>query len=43
MQIASIHNRACYLRLVDDARQHIAQGDFCKWKASVITDLGRRR
>ena len=43
MQIASIHNLAFYLRLVDDARQHIAQGDFCKWKASVITDLGRRR
>ena len=42
MQIASIHNLAFYLRLVGDARQHIEQGDFMKWKASVIDQLGRR-
>ena len=42
MQIASIHNLAFYLRLVGDARQHIEQGDFVKWKASVIDQLGRR-
>ena len=43
MQIASIHNLAFYLRLVTDARNHILTGDFTKWKASVIDNLGRRR
>ena len=43
MQIASIHNLAFYLRLVTDARKHILAGDFTKWKASVIDNLGRRR
>ena len=43
MQIASIHNLAFYLRLVTDARNHIIGGDFTKWKASVIDNLGRRR
>jgi queuine tRNA-ribosyltransferase len=42
MQIASIHNLAFYLRLVTDARKHIFDGDFVKWKASVIDQLGRR-
>ena len=42
LQIASIHNLAFYLRLVGDARQHIAQGDFTQWKRSVIDELGRR-
>ena len=42
MQIASIHNLTFYLRLVGDARKHIEQGDFTQWKASVISDLGRR-
>ncbi|MCD8202523.1 MAG: tRNA guanosine(34) transglycosylase Tgt [Prevotella sp.] len=42
LQIGSIHNLAFYLRLVTDARQHIENGDFVKWKASVIDQLGRR-
>ena len=42
MQIASIHNVAFYIRLVTDARQHIEQGDFTVWKASIIDQLGRR-
>ena len=42
MQIASIHNLAFYLRLVGDARRHIIDGDFVRWKASVIDLLGRR-
>ena len=42
MQIASIHNLAFYLRLVGDARKHIIQGDFTKWKASIIDQLGKR-
>ena len=42
MQIASIHNLAFYLRLVGDARRHIEQGAFVRWKASVVDQLGRR-
>ncbi|MCD8291279.1 MAG: tRNA guanosine(34) transglycosylase Tgt [Prevotella sp.] len=42
LQIGSIHNLAFYLRLVTDARQHIENGDFVKWKASVIEQLGKR-
>ena len=43
MQIASIHNLAFYLRLVNDAQKHIEQGDFVHWKRSVVGQLGRRR
>lgn len=43
MQIASVHNLAFYLRLVTDARRHIVDGDFVKWKKSVIEQLGVRR
>ncbi len=42
MQIASIHNLAFYLRLVADARQHIANGDFTQWKRATVDNLGRR-
>ncbi len=42
MQIASIHNLAFYLRLVSDARRHILDGDFSRWKRSVIDNLDRR-
>ena len=42
MQIASIHNLSFYLRLVEDARTHIMQGDFTQWKRSVTDNLGRR-
>lgn len=41
-QIASIHNLAFYLRLVNDARKHIEQGDFTTWKNSVVNDMMRR-
>ena len=43
LQIASIHNLSFYLRLVSDARQHIAAGDFTSWKRSVTEQLGKRR
>ena len=43
LQIASIHNLAFYLRLVADARKHIEQGDFVKWKNSVVENMMRRR
>jgi queuine tRNA-ribosyltransferase len=40
--IASIHNLAFYQRLVHDARQHIAEGDFVKWKTDWIKQLAIR-
>lgn len=42
MQVASIHNLAFYLELVQTARQHIIAGDFTLWKSTVINELGRR-
>lgn len=43
LQIASIHNLAFYLRLVTDARKHIEQGDFVKWKNSAVENMMKRR
>lgn len=42
MQIASIHNLAFYLWLVDEARKHIKNGDFTHWKRGMIEQLSRR-
>jgi len=42
LQIASIHNLAFYLWLVNEARNHIFAGDFSMWKKSVIEDFSRR-
>jgi queuine tRNA-ribosyltransferase len=42
MQIASIHNLAFYLWLVQEARKHIAGGDFAVWKKSMVEQLSRR-
>ena len=41
-QIASIHNLAFYLRLVGEARKKIEEGDFGKWKNSMIKKLSER-
>jgi queuine tRNA-ribosyltransferase len=41
-QIASIHNLAFYLRLVTEARQKILEGDFKRWKNSMIKKLSER-
>jgi queuine tRNA-ribosyltransferase len=41
-QIASIHNLAFYLRLVSDAREKIKEGNFTKWKNSMIEKLSER-
>ncbi|HOH55245.1 MAG TPA: tRNA guanosine(34) transglycosylase Tgt [Paludibacteraceae bacterium] len=43
LQIASIHNLAFYLWLMNEARIHIQQGDFSPWKKGMIEQLGRRR
>ncbi len=42
MQIASIHNRAFYLSLVRQARQHILAGDFATWKRAKLEAITRR-
>lgn len=41
-QIASIHNLAFYLRLVELARKKILEGDFSTWKDSMVKKLSER-
>lgn len=41
-QIASIHNLAFYLDLVQTARKHILDGDFTEWKNSILPQLKQR-
>jgi len=41
-QIASIHNLGFYLKLVDQAREKIKEGNFKKWKNSMIKKLSER-
>jgi queuine tRNA-ribosyltransferase len=40
--IASVHNLAFYLWLVDEARKHIQQGDFVPWKNEMSATLKTR-
>lgn len=40
--IASLHNLAFYLWLVDEAHKHIEEGDFFSWKTSMVEVLKRR-
>jgi queuine tRNA-ribosyltransferase len=42
MQIASIHNLAFYLHLVQEARRHIIDGDFASWKNDLLPILKQR-
>ncbi len=42
LQIASIHNLAFYLRLVEQAREHIALGDFVAWKDMMVKRMSQR-
>lgn len=41
-QIASIHNLAFYLWLVEEARNHIAAGTFVAWKAIMVKKVATR-
>jgi queuine tRNA-ribosyltransferase len=41
-QISSIHNLAFYLNLVAEARNKINEGDFKKWKGSMVKKLSER-
>ncbi len=36
LQIASIHNLAFYLDIINKARQHIESGDFLSWKNEAV-------
>lgn len=42
LQIASIHNLAFYLWLVNEARMHIQAGDFSLWKGNMVSQLSNR-
>lgn len=42
LQIASIHNLAFYLWLVNEARKHIIAGDFTVWKAMMVKRVSTR-
>ena len=42
LQISSIHNLAFYLWLVAEARKKIEEGDFKRWKNTMVTKLSRR-
>ena len=42
LQIASIHNLAFYIWLVQEARKHIIAGDFPKWKSAMLENVTRR-
>lgn len=41
-QIASLHNLAFYLDLVQTARKHILEGDFNEWKNQIVPQLKQR-
>lgn len=41
-QIASLHNVAFYLRLVEQAREHIADGSFAEWEQMMVAKLAKR-
>ncbi len=40
--IASLHNLRFYLWLVENARQHIIDGNFYKWKQDMVKQLSQR-
>lgn len=42
IQIASIHNLAFYLALVNEARERIIDGTFTKWKNTMVKQLATR-
>lgn len=43
LEIASVHNLAFYLHLMKQARQHILDKDFLKWKNEMVVRLQQRR
>ena len=41
-QVATLHNLAFYLQLMEDARKNIADGTFSTWKSEQVKKLGQR-
>lgn len=41
-QIATLHNIRFYLWLMEEAREHIANGTFTNWKNGIVKKLDRR-
>ena len=41
-QIATLHNLSFYLWLVREARRHILEGDFVKWKDELLPAISRK-
>ena len=41
-QIASLHNLSFYLWMIKEARKHIMEGDFSKWKKEMVTNVTQR-
>lgn len=41
-QICSLHNLRFFLWLMEEARTHIAEGDFLAWKDKMVPNLQRR-
>ncbi|PIE84801.1 MAG: tRNA guanosine(34) transglycosylase Tgt [Bacteroidia bacterium] len=41
-QIASVHNLSFYLRLMEQAREHIAAGTFSQWKQQLLPKISRK-
>jgi queuine tRNA-ribosyltransferase len=41
-QIASIHNLAFYIKLVEEARKKIVEGNFSQWKGQMVKKLAER-
>lgn len=42
LQLASLHNLCFYLHLVKQARKHILEGDFVKWKNRMVGKMRER-
>ncbi|MBS1583442.1 MAG: tRNA guanosine(34) transglycosylase Tgt [Bacteroidetes bacterium] len=42
LQIASLHNLAFYVSLMNEARQHILDGTFAAWKSALLPKLKQR-
>jgi len=42
MQIASIHNLAFYVELMNTAREKIISGEFSEWKNTILPKLKQR-
>ena len=40
--IATMHNLGFYIWLMKEARNHIVDGDFVKWKQEMVVKLMRR-